>query len=149
MAVTAAKTWIAGEVLSASDLNSGFLQVFNNGEDLGWPATKAKDLNKQDLELDDDRNTTIDGFTNDVITFTLGGVETFKMDGSAGTLFNGLNFIAKGTGVDPSITVISPGSDTNVGLDIVTMGTGVVDITTGLTIDDDEVVSILGQQVFT
>ncbi len=145
MAVSAAKTWIAGEVLTASELNSEFLNIYNNGEALAFPASSSKDFNAQDLVLDDDQDTTIDATTDDVITFTLGGIEVFKMDGDAGTMKNGYTFTAQVTGTDPSIDIIG---DTNTGLDIKTKGTGVVDITTGLTIDDDEVMSVLGNQIF-
>lgn len=44
MAVSAFKTFAGGEILTASDLNSSFSQVFDNGEDLGWPATKEKNF---------------------------------------------------------------------------------------------------------
>ena len=49
MAVSRTKTWIAAETLSASDLNAEFNNVLNNAEDLAWPATKAKDLDGQEL----------------------------------------------------------------------------------------------------
>ena len=49
MAVSVFKTFVSGEVLTASDLNSSLTQITNNGEDLGWPATKDKDLNAQAL----------------------------------------------------------------------------------------------------
>ena len=145
MAVNAAKTWIAGEVLTASELNAEFLNIYNNGQTLAFPATTSKDFDGQDLVLDVDGDTTLDATLDDVIVFTLGGVEIFKMDGNAGTMVTGFDFTGQVTGVDPSINVTG---ETNTGLDIKTKGTGVVDITTGLTIDDDEVVSILGQQVF-
>ena len=47
MALGVVKTFIAGEVLTASDLNALNTNILNNGEDLGWPATKAKDLDGQ------------------------------------------------------------------------------------------------------
>ena len=36
MAVSQFKTYAAGEVLTASDLNSSLLQLTDNGEDLAW-----------------------------------------------------------------------------------------------------------------
>ena len=49
MAVSVFKTFTAGEVLTASDLNSSFTQITDGGEDLAWPATKAKDFNSQSI----------------------------------------------------------------------------------------------------
>ena len=79
MAVTPFKTFVAGEVLTASDLNSSFLQITDNGEDLGWPATKAKDLDGQSLLLDGDADTHITADTDDQIDFAVGGVDRFRM----------------------------------------------------------------------
>ena len=42
MAVSRVKTWVSDETLTASDLNAEFNNILNNGEDLAWPATKAK-----------------------------------------------------------------------------------------------------------
>ena len=75
MSVGRVKTWIAGEVLSASDLNSEFNNILNNGEDLGWPATKAKDLDGQELILDSDADTSITASTDDLIDFRIGGTD--------------------------------------------------------------------------
>ncbi|HDZ38953.1 MAG TPA: hypothetical protein ENH62_11805 [Marinobacter sp.] len=69
------KTWIAGEVLSASDLNAEFNSILNNGEDLAWPATKAKDLDGQELILDSDGDTSITASTDDLIDFKIGGTD--------------------------------------------------------------------------
>jgi hypothetical protein len=71
MAISAFKTFVAGEVLTAADLNSSFAQVFDNGEDLAWPATKAKDLNGQELILDVDADTSITADTDDQIDFRI------------------------------------------------------------------------------
>lgn len=75
MAVTPFKTFSAGEVLSASDLNSSFTQITDNGEDLGWPATKAKDLDGQELILDSDGDTSITADTDDQIDFRIQGTD--------------------------------------------------------------------------
>jgi hypothetical protein len=73
MSISPFKTFSAGEVLTASDLNSSFTQITNNGEDLGWPATKAKDLNGQELILDADGDTSITSDTDDQIDVKIGG----------------------------------------------------------------------------
>ena len=75
MAVNALKTWIAGEKLSASDLNAEFANILTNGEDLGWPATKAKDFDGQELILDSDADTSITADTDDQIDFRIGGTD--------------------------------------------------------------------------
>ena len=41
MAVAVFKTYVAGEVLTASDLNSSFTTIHNNGLALWSPATAA------------------------------------------------------------------------------------------------------------
>ena len=74
MAVSRVKNWIV-EVLTASDLNAEFNNILNNGEDLGWPATTAKDLNGQELILDADADTSITASTDDVIDFRIGGTD--------------------------------------------------------------------------
>jgi len=79
MAVSVFKTWVAGEVLTAADLNSSFTQITSNGEDLGWPATKAKDLDGQELILDSDADTSITASTDDLIDYRIGGSDATWM----------------------------------------------------------------------
>ena len=61
--------------MTASDLNSSLTQITDNGEDLGWPATKAKDLDGQELILDADADTSITASTDDLIDFKIGGTD--------------------------------------------------------------------------
>ena len=121
MAVSPFKTFSAGEVLTASDLNSSFSQVFNNGEDLGWPATKAKDLNGQELILDADADTSITADTDDQIDFKLGGTDLFKFL-TVTSAVNGLTLTGAIATAGPTIAAI--GSDTNIDLNLVSKGTG-------------------------
>ena len=79
MAISVYKTFSAGEVLTASDLNSSFSQIVDNGEDLGFPATQAVDFNGQELILDADGDTSITVDTDDQIDFNLAGSDRFKM----------------------------------------------------------------------
>lgn len=74
MAVSRIKNWIV-ETLTASDLNAEFNNILNNGEDLGWPATKAKDLNGKELILDADADTSITVDTDDRMDFKIGGTD--------------------------------------------------------------------------
>lgn len=74
MAVSRIKNWIV-EKLTASDLNAEFNNILNNGEDLAWPATKAKDLDGQELILDADADTSITADTDDRMDFRVGGTD--------------------------------------------------------------------------
>ncbi len=88
MAVSPYKTWNAGEILTSADLNSSFSQITNNGEDLGWPATKAKDLNGNILILDADADTTMTADTDDQIDFQIGGSDVLVITATS-MKFNG------------------------------------------------------------
>lgn len=126
MAVSASKTWTAGEVLSASDLNSEFLNIYNNGEDLGWPATKAKDLDGQQVTLDSDGDTSMTAGTDDRIDLALAGTSLFRFDGTVATPVNGFDFIAAAAGSEPNITAV--GSDTDIDINLVPKGAGTVTV---------------------
>jgi hypothetical protein len=76
MAITRLKTWVAGEVLNASDLNSEFNNIINAGLDLIFPATEALDLNGFELIFDSDADTSITVDTDDIIDIRIGGVDS-------------------------------------------------------------------------
>ncbi len=141
MAVSASKTWVSGEILTASDLNAEILNILNNGETLGWPATVSKDLDGNILILDADGDTTLTADTDDQVDLRISGVDLYVWDGTVATPINGLTFTATATTVDTNITVRSS-SDSNVSLDIIPLGTGV------LKVNADEVATILGSQFF-
>ena len=94
MSVSRVKVWIAGEVLSASDLNAEFANLITNGEDLGWPATKAKDLDGNELIFDADGDTSITSDSDDVIDFRIGGTDSL--------------FIGHGTGNTVGFLTVDP-----------------------------------------
>ena len=96
MAVSRSKTWIAGEVLSAADLNSEFNQILDNGQDLANPATKALDLDGNELILDGDGDTSITADTDDQIDFRVGGTDRVQM---TNTVFNVLSGTLQDHGV--------------------------------------------------
>lgn len=79
MAVTAAKTWIAGEVLTAADLNSEFLNIYGNGQAIGFPRTASADFDGQELILDSDADTSITADTDDQIDFKVGGSDVLVL----------------------------------------------------------------------
>ena len=126
MAVSALKSWVPGEVLTAADLNAEFNNILSNGEDLGWPATKAKDLNGQSLVLDADADSALFVTTDDRLDLQLAAATLFRFDGTTTTPVNGLDFIAASAGSAPSITAV--GTDTNIDIDLVPKGTGEVQI---------------------
>ncbi len=78
MAVTAVKTWVAGEILTASDLNGEFANIYDNGQDLAWPATKEKDFDGQKLILDADGDTSLTSDTDDQLDWEIGGTDLIK-----------------------------------------------------------------------
>lgn len=86
MAVSRVKTWAALEVLTADDLNAEFNNILNNGEDIGWPATKAKDLDGQELILDSDADTSITADTDDEIDFKVSGNDVVTITASGITI---------------------------------------------------------------
>ena len=121
MAVTASKTWVAGEVLTASDLNGEFLNVYGNGETLGWPATVSKNFAGNTLTLDADGDTTLTADTDDLIDIALSGTDLFKFDGTVATPINGFSFVATESGTDPGITTF--GGNTLIDFDFNLKGT--------------------------
>lgn len=124
MAVAKYKTWLEGEVLSAADLNASFDQVFNNQQSFGTPRTAAWDMDGQELILDGDADTSITADTDDLIDFRLQGQDLVKFDGTTATAVNGLTVLAAAT--TNAVQVKTHGSDTNIGLTLVTKGTGKV-----------------------
>ena len=79
MSITVYKTFSAGEILTASDLNASFSQIVDNGEDLAWPATQSRDFNGVELILDANADSSITADTDDQIDFRLGGSDLMRM----------------------------------------------------------------------
>ncbi len=82
MAVARLKNWVDREILTHSALNAEFSNIVDNGEDLAWPATKAKDFNGQQLTLDADGDTSIVASTDDIMKFTTAGTEAMRINPS-------------------------------------------------------------------
>lgn len=141
MSVSAKKTWVAGEILTASDLNAEFLNIYGNGETLGWPATVSKDFAGQQLTLDADGDTLITaGGADDRIDITVQGKLLFRYDGTTASVVNGFSSVASIAGSDPSLTAM--GDDTDISIDVIPKGAGT------LKINGDEVATILASQVY-
>lgn len=123
MAVSKYKTFIAGEVLTAADLNASLDQVFDNGQDISFPRTEAADFDGFELILDADADSSITVDTDDRLDIRLRGTDLFRFDGATGgTTVNGLDFIASAAGA--AVQLATVGADTDVPLNLVTKGTG-------------------------
>ena len=108
MALSRVKTWSAGEVLSASDLNSEFNNILNNALSLISPITGTLDLNANELILDADADTSITSDTDDQIDFKIGGSDRAALTNSTAGIVQMLNrdvTIATVTGTTDETTV--------------------------------------------
>lgn len=129
MAISPFKTFSPGEVLTAADLNASFSQITTNGEDLGWPATKAKDLDGFTLILDSDGDSNLRATADDVVALRLQGADLFIFDGDVASVADGITFTAVATGSAPIIG--AQGTSTNVSLALQPKGTGDIEATAG------------------
>lgn len=69
------KTWIAGEVLSATDQNAEFQNIIDNARSLISPLTGTLDMNGNEIILDADGDTSVTASTDDLINFKIGGTD--------------------------------------------------------------------------
>ena len=122
MAISPFKTWIAGEVLSASDLNSSFSQITNNALTLISPLTAALDVDGKEIVLDGDADSSFTMDTDDRLDLKLQGQDLFRWDGTVVSPVNGMDFIASATGVAVKFTAV--GTDSNIDINLVPKGTG-------------------------
>lgn len=105
MAISPAKTWLAGDVLFAADLNAEFLNIYNNGPaSLGSPRTAAFDLNAQSLILDAAGNATLTADTADQVDLQIGGSDILVVT-PMNITFNGLELLTEASfaAVDVSV----------------------------------------------
>lgn len=124
MALSRSKTWVSGEILTASDQNAEFNNILNNALSLISPLTGALDFNGNELILDSDADTSITADTDDRIDFRLSGADLFRMDGTATTPVNGLDWVASATG--SAVQVQAVGSDTDITINLVSKGSGTI-----------------------
>lgn len=124
MALAPYKTWAAGEILTASDLNASFAHITSNGLAIAFPATAAVDLDGQTLILDSDSDSTFRASADDVVTLTLNGFGAFIWDGDVASPVNGITFTSAATGTSPAIA--AHGTDTDIGLLVRGKGAGKV-----------------------
>ena len=89
MSISRVKTWVAGEVLTANDLNNEFNNLANNALIEPFVATQQVDLNGQLLLLDADGDTLLDGSTNNVVDVTIAGADDFRFAANTFTALSG------------------------------------------------------------
>jgi hypothetical protein len=78
MAVLRLVTWVANDILTASDLNGEFDNILNQGQAVGFPRTANADFNGYTLILDADADTTLRASTDDQIDIAIGGTDTYS-----------------------------------------------------------------------
>lgn len=131
MALSRVKTWIAAEVLLASDLNAEFNNLINNAGSLISPATANFDLDGFSLVMDSDADSAIKVSTDDLFEMTLSGVSLFHFDGTTASSVNGMIFYSAATG--NGVRISPRGSDTDISMLLRPKGTttGIVQIEDG------------------
>lgn len=123
MAGTITKTFVADDVLTAAQLNTMYVRVVTNNDQLvGTPRSTSYNMNGNSLLLDTNGDTYVISDTDDILEFNIGtGGRLFKWDGT-GTSVNGVVVTASATTVDVAYT--ATGSDTNISVDLVPKGSG-------------------------
>ena len=124
MAVSANKTWVAGEILTASDLNGEFLNIYDGGQTIGFPRTTEADFNGKEMWLDAAKTSSFTADTDNLLDLKLNSADVFQWDGTTASVVNGVKMLAVISGATPEIQAY--GSDTNISLNLVTKGTGQV-----------------------
>lgn len=103
MSLAPYKTFVAGEVLTAADLNNSFLQILNNPSALISPFTANLDLDGFSMLLDSDGDSYINVAVDDNFLIHLNGADLFNFDGDVASPLNGFDFVAGAAGVRPLI----------------------------------------------
>lgn len=124
IAITYFKLYVAGEVLTASDLNSSLSYITTNAITMISPLTGPLDVDGNILTMDSDADSTLSAVSDDILKVQLQSVAAFYFDGSVAGVTNGMTLTATATGVDPSIA--AQGGDTNIGLKLTPKGIGVI-----------------------
>lgn len=128
MALSNYKSFVAGEVLLAADLNGLQSHFTGNALTLISPLTGSLDTNGNSIVLDADADSSIRETSDDVIALRLQGFDAFIYDGDVASPVNGLTFTSVATGGHPSITA---NGETNVNVAVIGKGTGGLRVTAG------------------
>ena len=94
MSISRVKTWVAGDTLTANDLNNEFNNLTNAVLTEPFVATQAVDLNGQVLILDADGDTLLDASTNNQIDVTINGADDFRFTADTFRALAGSSIIA-------------------------------------------------------
>lgn len=129
MALSPYKIYVAGEILTAADLNASFSQITSNALQLISPLTGTLDVDGKTIILDADADSSLAAGTDDILTLTLQAFAAFVFDGDVASPVNGISFFSSATGVAPSI--VPHGSDANISLTIGAKGTGDIALNAG------------------
>jgi hypothetical protein len=124
MALSPYKTFIAGEILTAADLNASFSQITSNGLQLISPLTGTLDADGRTIIFDADADSNMAAGTDDILTLTLQSFAAFIWDGDVATPVNGITFRSAATTTNPAI--VAHGTDTDIGLLLQGKGAGKV-----------------------
>lgn len=133
MALSPYKVFIAGEILTAADLNASFSQITSNGLQLISPLTGTLDADGKTIILDADADSNLAAGTDDILTLTLQAFAAFIWDGDVASPVNGLTFRTSATGVAPAIAAHG---ETDVSIEIAPKGAGDINLRAGGTETD-------------
>lgn len=122
MALTAAKTFIAGEVLTASDLNAMNTNILNNALALISPLTGTLDCDGNQLTLDGDADLNLVPTSDDVLALRIGSTSLIVWNLATASAVNGVTITASAAA--GAVKIETTGSDTDIPLNLVTKGTG-------------------------
>lgn len=122
MAISPFKTFLAGEVLFASDLNSSFSHLTDNALSMISPLTGNLDLDGNEFILDADADSSLSAATDDLVVIKTQGQELFRIDGRVTSVVNGFDFVLSVTGVAVALQAL--GTDTNIDMNAIPKGTG-------------------------
>jgi microcystin-dependent protein len=89
MAISRVKSWVAGEELTANDLNNEFNNIINNSLTEPFVASQNVDINGQLLILDANGDTLLDASVNDVVDVTIAGADDFRFAVNTFTALSG------------------------------------------------------------
>lgn len=146
MALSRVKTWVAGEVLTASDLNAEYNNILDNALSLISPLTGDLNVNGNRLTnlaagtvsspgwyFSGDTNTGVYSPAADSITMTAGGVDVLR----ASAFANAVNFWR----FTPAVAASNPrllaeGTSTDINLELLPKGTGYLLVATGFSVSD-------------
>lgn len=120
IAITYFKLYVAGEVLTASDLNSSLSYITTNALTMISPLTGNLDVDGNVLIMDSNADSTLSAVVDDILKIQLKSVAAFYFDGSVAGVTNGMTLTATATGVAPSIA--AQGGDATIGLTLTPKG---------------------------